>query len=241
MTPPLAVIVPTRGRPGNAARLATAFRETDALNAVAVFVADHDDPELPGYRDLLDNGTISRLMILPDGMGGRGMCRALNYAAVRYAEVYEAVGFMGDDHLPRTGGWDGRVLDALDSLEPRIVYGNDLLQGPNLPTAVFMQSRMIRTLGIMAPQHMRHLYLDNFWKHLGEQLGGLVYLDDVIIEHLHPVNGKAEWDERYRAVNASEVDRLDREAWISYRDGVGFEAALRSVRGEYGDGSSPAA
>lgn len=236
MTPPLAVIVPTRGRPGNAARLATAFRETDALNAVPVFVADEDDPELYAYRRLLDEGAIPRLMVSPLS----GMCRSLNWAAVKYAELYEAIGFMGDDHCPRTGGWDERIMDALDSLEPRIVYGNDLLQGPNLPTAVFMQSRMIQAMGVMAPQVMRHLYLDNFWKELGERLGGLVYLDDVIIEHLHPVNGKAEWDDRYRAVNASEVDRADREAWIAYRDGAGFEAALRCVRGEYGD-ARPAA
>lgn len=229
----LAVIVPTRGRPENAARLAAAFRETDALDAVAVFVADEDDPELPAYRDLLESGRISRLMTVPGN--GRGMRSALNYAARRYADVYEAVGFMGDDHLPRTANWDDRILDALDSLQPRVVYGNDLLQGPNLPTAVFMQSRMIRAMGCMAPSVMRHLYLDNFWKHLGEQLGGLVYLDDVIIEHLHPVNGKAAWDERYVAVNAPEVDHADRAAWIDYRDGDGFESALRAVRREYGN------
>lgn len=233
MTAPLAVIVPTRGRPQNAARLATAFKDTDSLNAVPVFVADEDDPELPGYRKLLDDGVLPRLMV-QSRSNGRGLCAALNYAAIRYAEVYEAIGFMGDDHLPRTIGWDDRVLDALDSLEPRIVYGNDLLQGAALPTAVFMQSRMIRAMGMMAPRVMRHLYLDNFWKELGESLNGLVYLDDVIIEHLHPVNGKAEWDERYKAVNAPEADREDRNAWLSYRNAPGFEAALRQVREEYG-------
>lgn len=241
MTPPLAVIVPTRGRPGNAARLAAAFRDTDALNAVPVFVADHDDPELGAYRRLLDAGEIPRLMVPDIGGTGRGMCAALNYAATRYAELYEAVGFMGDDHLPRTAGWDDRVLEALDSLSPRVVYGNDLLQGPNLPTAVFLQSRMIRAMGIMAPYSLRHLYIDNFWKHLGEQTGGLVYLEDVVIEHLHPVNGKAQWDERYRAVNAPHVDNTDREAWISYRDGVGFPSLLNRVREEYGDDARPAA
>lgn len=238
MTPPLAVIVPTRGRPGNAARLTEAFREKDTLNAVPVFVADESDPELPAYRRLLDEGEIPRLMVCRSP--GRGMCGPLNYAALRYADVYEAVGFMGDDHIPRTTGWEDRVLDALDSLEPRVVYGNDLLQGPNLPTAVFLQSRMIRAMNMMAPPVMRHLYLDNFWKELGEQLGGLVYLEDVVIEHLHPVNGKAEWDERYRAVNAPEADREDREAWLAYRSGVQFEETLNRVRKEYGLDSRPA-
>ena len=239
MTPPLAVIVPTRGRPGNAARLAAAFRETDALNAVPVFVADADDPELPAYRRLLDEGAIPRLMVRETGAGG--MCAALNYAAMRYAELYEAVGFMGDDHLPRTLGWDDRVLEALDSLSPRVVYGNDLLQGPALPTAVFLQSRLVRTMQMMAPYSLRHLYLDNFWKEVGERTGGLVYLDDVVIEHLHPVAGKAEWDERYRAVNAPHVDNTDRETWIAYRDGVEFEHLLQRIRGEYGDDARPAA
>ncbi len=230
----LAVVVPTRGRPENAARLAKAFEATTASGAVVVFVADMDDPELDGYRALLDAGDISRLMIR-EHVGGQGLCAPLNWAAVRYADVYENVGFMGDDHLPRTVGWDTEMIAELDSLEPRIAYGNDLLQGANLPTAVFMQSRMIRAIGVMAPQAMRHLYLDNYWKELGERTGGLRYRDDVIIEHLHPVAGKAEWDERYAAVNAPEVDNGDRTAWEAYRDGVGFEGTLRLVRREYGD------
>lgn len=235
MTEPLAVIVPTRGRPANAARLAQAFRETHALDAVAVFVADWDDPELPGYRKLLEEDQIPRLVVLDNGTG-RGMTRALNYAARRYAELYEAVGFMGDDHLPRTAHWDSRVMGELDSLDPRIVYGNDLFQGAALPTAVFMQSRMIRALGFMAPEVLRHLYVDNFWKELGERTGGLRYLDDVIIEHVHPAAGKTAMDDGYRRVNAPEVDNGDREAWLAYRDGEGFAAALRSVDREYGRG-----
>lgn len=239
MTPPLAVIVPTRGRPANAARLAQAFRQSDALNALPVFVADSDDPELPGYKELLEKGLIPRLMVSP--YGGSGMCAALNYAAVRYSELYEAIGFMGDDHLPRTAGWDGRVLDALDSLQPRVVYGNDLLQGANLPTAVFLQSRLIQAMHLMAPSVMRHLYLDNFWKELGEQLGGLVYLDDVIIEHLHPVNGKAPWDERYAAVNSNEQDQADRNAWLAYRSDGRFDYLLQKIREEYGNGTDQVA
>lgn len=233
MTPPLAVIVPTRGRPANAARLAQAFQDTDALNAVPVFVIDQGDREYGAYQHLLDTGQIPRLVTLPE-QGGTGMTRPLNTVARRYADQYEAVGFMGDDHLPRTGGWDGRVLDELDSLEPRIVYGNDLLQGANLPTAVFMQSRMVRALGWMAPPVLRHLYVDDAWKALGEALNGLRYLDDVVIEHLHPVLSKAAWDEGYARVNSAQATEGDRLTWETFRDGTGFALALRHVRDEYG-------
>lgn len=244
MTEPLAVIVPTRGRPGNAARLAAAFRDTHALDAVPVFVADAHDPQLPAYRRLLEDRVISRLVVPPASgqpSGPGGMQPPLNYAAMRYASLYEAVGFMGDDHLPRTANWDSRIMEELDSLEPRIVYGNDLFQGAALPTAVFMQSRMVKALGFMAPRVLRHLYIDNFWKELGEQLGALRYLPDVVIEHLHPAAGKAAMDDRYRAVNAPEVDDGDRAAWLEYRDEGGFEYYLKKTRKEYGLDPRPAA
>ena len=46
-----------------------------------------------------------------------------------------------------------------------------------------------------------HLFFDNFVKQLGLDLEYLKYLPDVIIEHLHPVAGKAEMDEGYARVN----------------------------------------
>lgn len=233
MTAELAVIVPTRGRPENAARLETAFERTTRSGAVPVFVADEDDPKLDDYRARLDAGDIRRLVISPF-TGGKGLCYPLNTTARRYVKAYDYVGFMGDDHLPVTEGWDTEMTGELDSLEPRIAYGNDLLQGPNLPTAVFMQSRMVRALGFMAPQVMRHLYLDNFWKELGEAVGGLRYRGDVVIEHLHPVAGKAEWDERYRVVNEQAADTHDRDAWLAFRADGRFDRCVKIVNREYG-------
>lgn len=228
MTSPLLVIVPTRGRPQNAARLAAAFEETESLNADLVFVADHDDPELIAYHT-----TAPRLLVYR-GETGKGLVPALNWAASLYADIYDHLGFMGDDHLPRTVGWDAHVLGALDTLQPRVVYGDDLLQGAALPTAAFMPSRMVRALGFMAPPVLRHLYVDNFWLELGRALGGLRYLPDVVVEHIHPAAGKTEMDERYSAVNSAEADLADRQAWLEYRDDGGFAEALHRVRSEYG-------
>ncbi|MER7487970.1 hypothetical protein ABTY20_19090 [Streptomyces sp. NPDC126497] len=230
-TKPLAVIVPTRGRPQNASRLQQAFTDTDSLNAVPVFVLDADDPELPGYLARVGVGEITHVMI-HDGDGGTGMTAALNYAANVLADEYAALGFMGDDHLPRTAGWDAHVLGALAGPGPAVVYGNDLLQGEALPTAAFMPSRLVRALGFMAPPVLRHLYVDNFWLELGRTLGALRYLPDVVIEHLHPAAGKAAMDERYAAVNATEADTADRAAWLAWRE-TRLPAALYRVLDEY--------
>lgn len=228
MTSPLLVIVPTRGRPQNAARLAAAFAETDSLNADLVFVADHDDPELIAYH------TAAPRLLVYRGETGNGLVPALNWAAGLYADIYDHLGFMGDDHLPRTAGWDAHVLGALDTSRPRVVYGNDLLQGEALPTAAFLPSRMVRALGFMAPPVLRHLYVDNFWLDLGKALGGLRYLPDVVIEHIHPAAGKTPMDERYAVVNAAGADLSDRRAWHEYRYDGGFAQALDRVLAEYG-------
>jgi hypothetical protein len=239
-TEPLAVLVPTRGRPQNAARLQQAFRNTESLNSTLVFVVDHDDPELEGYWERAGVGEIDHLTVY-EGEGGRGMVASLNAAAHRLAGEYDALGFMGDDHLPRTAGWDAHVLGALSSPWPRVVYGNDLFQGERLPTAAFLPSRVVRALGYMAPPMLRHLYVDNFWLDLGQQLGGLTYLPDVVIEHVHPAAGKTAMDERYAAVNAPEADVADRLAWMGFRDSDAFDAALRAVREEYSHDAHPAA
>lgn len=228
---PLAVLVPTRGRPQNAARLQRAFDDTDSLNALLLFVVDHDDPELDAYWEAAGDGAIRHLTV-HTGEGGRGMTAALNWAAERCAGVYDFLGFMGDDHLPRTAGWDAHVLGALNSPEPRIVYGDDLLQGVRLPTAAFMPSRLVRALGYMAPPVLNHLYVDNFWLELGQALGGLRYLPNVVIEHLHPAAGKAAMDERYEAVNAPAADVADRLAWLHFQR-TGLPEAVRRVRAEY--------
>jgi hypothetical protein len=236
-TPPLAVLVPTRGRPHNAVRLQQAFADTESLNAELVFVADADDPELPAYWTAAGDRLIRHLTV-HDGETGTGMAAALNHAAGRFAGEYAALGFMGDDHLPRTPRWDAHVLGALNTAEPAVVYGNDLFQGAALPTAVFMPSRLVQALGFMAPPVLRHLYADDFWLELGWHLGTLRYLPDVVIEHLHPAAGKTAMDDRYAAVNAPGADAADRRAWQTFRDGGGFTAALSRVLDAYGEAAA---
>lgn len=223
MSERILVIVPTRGRPDNIARLEAGLKDTATTVADFLYVVDDDDPEAMRYLNMGLNrvAVIHRLRL-----GG-----TLNFISRQYLDKYEHIGFMGDDHLPRTVGWDLHVLAALTSDRPRVVYGNDLLQGPALPTAVFMHSKIISILSYMVPPEMIHLYIDNFWKELGELLGGLVYLPDVVIEHLHPAAGKAAMDERYREVNAASVDISDRETWLKYRSqhlGESAEAVLRA-------------
>lgn len=228
----LLVIVPTRGRPDSVLAVDRALTETGTSRADVLYVIDPDDPFKDQYLDnVLGEGRDGqgRILVLDERLG---LTRTLNVISARFADRYRSIGFMGDDHRPRTYGWDQEIIGALNLAGPRIVYGNDLLQGPNLPTAVFMNTQIITTLGYMVPLTLRHLYADNFWKELGELTNGLVYLPDVIIEHMHPVAGKAEWDPGYKEVNAPERDNADRQAWLAYR-AQSLELAAKRVLERY--------
>lgn len=142
----------------------------------------------------------------------------LNLLAVKYANQYEYIAFMGDDHRIRTQGWDEILYEKIKSIPNAVAYGNDLIQKEKLPTAVIMDSNIITKLGFMSPPVLTHLYLDNFWKDVGSNLGTLTYFDDIIIEHMHYFRGKSEIDEIYAEVNSSKMKNQDKTAYENYKN-----------------------
>lgn len=208
----LVVIVPSRGRPRAAVELADTFDNVGATCRL-VFAVDEDDPTGNGYLDALNEYTLTTVHF---GPAPSTMVKALNVTAALYANEAFAIGFMGDDHRPRTRCFDQLYVDELRALGTGIVYGNDLLQGENIPTQVAMTSDIVQALGFMAPPTLTHLYCDNYWKDLGEQAGCLRYLPGVVVEHLHPIAGKAEWDEGHRRVNQPAMYQRDGDAYADY-------------------------
>ena len=210
----LVVIVPSRGRPEAAVELVQAFADTCTADTFLAFAVDDNDPTRERYGEVCD-GVRSGTLILPS----RTMVEALNMTAGHLPshQAAFAVGFMGDDHRPRTVGWDKAYLDALRELGTGIVYGDDLLQGENLPTECAMTSDIVRALGYMAPPTLTHMYVDNFWLDLGQAAGCLRYLPDVVVEHMHPVAGKAEWTDGHKRVNDAAVYDADQRAYGEYR------------------------
>lgn len=164
----------------------------------------------------------------------KSMVEALNRVANAGFKAF-AHAFMGDDHLPRTVGWDEAYLDALHELGTGIVYGDDLLQGRALPTQCAMTSDIIRALGYMAPPTLTHLFVDNFWLSLGNEAGCLRYLPEVIVEHRHPAAGKAALDEGYERVNSVAMQTRDEAAWNAYVDSGAFAADVEKVKALRGD------
>lgn len=233
----LTVIVPSRGRPHTVHELVDAFQQTcSRADTRIVFAVDADDPLQPMYSTQVIGAPQASVAVVHAQPAT--MVTALNAVAlgllqqgvgldgIADPEPPDAIGFMGDDHRPRTSGWDDAYLTALTGL-PGIVYGNDLIQGPNLPTQCAISTPVVAALGHMAPPVLTHLYVDNYWRDLGRSAGCLTYLPEVIVEHMHPVAGKAEWDDGYHRVNARDMYRRDQRAYQLYMAGNLPEEVLK--------------
>jgi len=225
----LLVIIPTRGRPHAIPELMQAWDDTSAT-AHVLFAVDTDDPELASYRQhaaaLKGDGRVRFAF-----GKRRRLVGTLNAQAVKAAKDYRFLAFLGDDHRPRPAAmaWDARIRECLSG-GPGIVYGNDLLQGENMPTAVAMTSDIVTTLGYMCPTGFTHLCVDLVWLNWGTATGRITYLPDMVIEHLHPANGKAALDAGYEEANSDAMVTADTAAYYDYRDNGGLDADLDKLR-----------
>lgn len=209
----LLTLVPTRNRLKNALELLDVWYDTTTdKDSGLLFIVGWDDPQFHDYQNKIPE---EHLLNFPD----RGLVKALNYAAPIYWDDYEALGFMGDDHRPRTSGWDSAYLDELRKLGYGYVYGNDLHSEygeHRVPTQVAISSSIVKCLGFFGPPGFRHLFVDTTWGDMGRGLSRISYLPEVIIEHMHYTNNKAEEDDTYRLGNSPENfahDKAEYERW----------------------------
>jgi hypothetical protein len=240
----LLVIVPSRGRPAEAAELYDLLAATSTAQTDMFLAYDEDDPAALRYRRLACSGWRTsrggecRLWSVSGPR--QGLAAWTNQIAAANVGQYRALASLGDDHRPRTPGWDEKLLAALDKTGGTgIAYGDDLLMGARLPTAAVVSSDIVAALGWMCQPSMRHYCVDNVWHVLGTSAGCLHYLPDVIIEHLHYLRTGNAPDPTYRAAEsraAADHDALhrwvrgDAAADIAVVKGLLQDAALADYR-----------
>ena len=224
----LAMMCPTRGRPEAVAQVVETFVNTTNNGTHLWFIVNEDDPRLDEYKreferfETLQN---VRYMVVPPKQGLTDTINSSFYILLDY----KYLGFIGDDHRFRTQNWDFLAFLKLEE-KPGFLYGNDLLQGENLPTHVIVNSGIIKSLGWFALPGTTHLYVDNAWRELGIATKTLTYVPEIVIEHMHPSVGKAEWDENYKRVNANSLYEHDYAVFKEWLEGPAFTADCERIR-----------
>lgn len=223
----IAIIIPSRTRPANIQRIHEQwFRVTDkTITTDCVVVLDDDNESeysrLEGFRYIVVHNTVG------------GAVNPLNQAAMQICNEYEYIGFWGDDMFPLTPDWNWWFYIILKNRgKYAMVYGNDGYQGERLPTQIIMDSSIIKKLGYMGHPEFKHMYVDDFWKYLGNYLGTLVYMKNVSIEHKHFSLGKAPEDELYTLYNTYEVFEHGRQVYAKVINSHEFQETLKVMKGE---------
>lgn len=223
----LLVIVPTRGRPDSVRRLLEAWWRTSAGYSVPLFCFDADDEtRTDALTDDIDTA---------GGLWLYGPRRRLagwtNFVALGLGgRRYKYLASFGDDHVPRTHGWDKLICDALAEMGTGFVYPDDGHEHENLPTAVAVTADIVQTLGWMCFPGTEHLYVDMAWRDIGRAIGRYRYLPDVLVEHLSTYNGKAEEDDTSRDHWSEEAHERDRTAWNVFCATGGVTAAAEKLK-----------
>lgn len=210
----LAILVPSRGRPQQMAELLAAVGRT-AVTAPLVYVGlDDDDADYGDLTAHYSNVVVHR--------GPRQLLAAktnqLADEALAAPNRPRFLASLGDDHRPRTPGWDRKLMGAIGQLgKPGWAYGDDKLQGPNLPTAWVQSADLVDALGWVMLPACQHMYVDNVVLELGRETGRIVYCPGVVVEHMHPVAGKAQWDSSYKESNSARQYSRDLAAFEEWK------------------------
>ena len=221
----LLVITPSRGRPQNAARLVNAVRGTRRAVTHVHIAVDEDDPALPEYRKAARRmGDGDEFETGPRG----GLAEWTNRIAVRRAGEYRYLASFGDDHVPRTPGWDTALIRAIEGMGGTgFAYPFDGTR-EDIPEAVVVSSDIVTALGWMCEPSLSHWFVDNVWADLGRAAGCIQYLRAVAVDHYHPGAGTAKVDATYQtAASGIPADQSAYETWK--RDRMGADTGI--IRG----------
>jgi hypothetical protein len=211
----IAVILPTRGRPEKAREAVDSILETRRLpDTQVVVVLDQDDPSRPLYEQWL--GMSQHIVVVCEGK----MIQRANIAAMRVVGEFDILGFMADDNRMRTPGWDIRVTRTLEQSGILFTNLNDQFWSelfPNdKPVNTYIRSSVVQALGWFANPHEWHHYMDDSWRLLGTSTDSIVYLRDVICEHLHPTAQKGERDAGYDYTDSQDLLYRDQQQFMQW-------------------------
>jgi hypothetical protein len=161
------------------------------------------------------------------------MVENTNNTALRVVNDCDIIGWIADDSRYRTPGWDTAVRKAIAD-GATMVMTNDLHMGAERAQAnIYVHSDFVKVLGWLALPYVKHLYVDSAWTLMGQKGSFLTYLDDVHIEHMHPVVNKGEWDKQYLDTHVEAryaEDRFNFEKWVASREDWGMRACIGKLQ-----------
>ena len=220
---------PTRDRPGLFKKMVKSARltanQSDQLSIVAR--VDHDDPR---RRDYITHSAAYTLL------QGKRVRLPVAWNEIAERSRYDILMMCADDLRFRTIGWDDDVREVFEQWPDRIglVYADDGLHDGKLATHPFVSREWIKTVGYYLPSILHGDFVDNWLHFLAAEIGRVVYLPRVYIEHMHPFAGKAPMDDTYNYRLSGSGPTKAQAAWNEVMASGAIQEALAKLKGAIG-------
>ena len=193
----LSLLVPTRGRAELARRfLESVLARSERPDLVEVILyADEDDS---ASHALSVEGLHVRTIIGPRASMGQ-----YNSACLEAARG-DIVILGNDDVVIQTRGWDRKLRELHAAMQDQVylAYPNDLFKGRRLSSFPILSRRSCELLADPFPRAYVGAFIDQHLLDVFKRLEWrghprIVYLEDVIFEHMHFRTGKGDFDQIY--------------------------------------------
>ncbi len=193
----IAVVVPVLNRPNHAAPIMESLRASTENAAVYAVVSERDTRTESAWIVAGANVLTSPLMTFPE---------KVNYA---YSVTGEPWLFLTGDDVKFHAGWAEELLRVAAGTGALVVGSNDLANprsedGSHSPHMLISRQYIADQgaswdgRGVVCHEGYRHMFVDDEIVTVAKQRGVFAFAKDAVVEHLHPVAGKAEVDATYR-------------------------------------------
>jgi hypothetical protein len=194
----LLVRVPTRQRPEQALRVFQFYRDLAGCPVTIEAIIDNDDPTmtLEVIKRMGDLGVIVT--------SGPHKSKIEAFNGGRYRD-WDILVSGSDDMVPIANGYGTRIIEAMTKHFPFLdgaLYFDDGYAGERTCTHAIMGKRLHDQFGYVYQPEYKSLFCDNEQTEVLKSSGRLVYINEKIIEHRHPVTGKSKTDELYKKNDA---------------------------------------
>lgn len=206
-------ITPSRKRNKKLERTINSWRETTTGKSDFLVAIDNDDPS---YNDTIKNYTD---VIWKIGEPTNGyFLHLVNRIAVNYMNDYAYLGFMEDDGIFKSRGYEDHFINKLNELgSTGIVYadiGSKKHRSRGYIGFPVINSYIVRKLGFFSPPCLKSLCADDFWGIMARHLGTYYKFENLSIQHLYWKHQNEEMDEVTVVVNSHL--KSDKESLANY-------------------------
>lgn len=152
----------------------------------------------------------------------------VNSMAIKYSNEYKYIGFIEDDVVFHTPGYESKFIQKLKELgSTGIVHAKDGIDKKKFVSLPVMDSHIIRTLGWMAPPCLKSLWADNFWRELSKRVGTYYKFEDIMIKHHHYTRDAETVKDHISEVVDNNYNH-DRDAFVKYLE-TEFDTDMRKL------------